>query len=280
MKTTYKRWSKLPYAGETEPPTNPEEPLAGSWNMYFLKRDSKGNFLAPNRKLLKLNIKNPNKIDWNNQLKAVHQTLDDIDYYQVDIANYWGTGVATKQITPIIDILIDTYGVSAPRAGRILASVQAGINDAFVVTWHLKYKWDVARPNQLDHNLETITCTPRHPTYPSGHATISGCASTILSYFFPAESTRLEELAEECAISRLYGGVHFPVDNNEGLQLGRQIGHLIINTLKKQKNSNGQPIDIPYTIKKNANLIPPPYEQAIPFDFKKHCTSKTRDFWY
>lgn len=280
MKITYQRWSRLPYAGEKEPPTNPEEPLAGSWKLFFLKRDAKGNFLTPNKKLLKLNIKNPNTIDWNNQLKAVLQTLNAIDYNQIEIARYWGTGVATKQWTPIIDILIDTYGVSAPRAARILASIQASLNDTFVVVWNLKFKWDVARPNQLDHDLATITCTPRHPTYPSGHATVAGCASTILTYFFPAESERLEELAQECAISRLYGGVHFPIDNNEGLQLGRQLGHIIVNNLKRQKNSKGQPIDIPYTTNKNAQLIPPPYQQAIPFNFDMRCTSKIRDVWY
>ena len=30
MRANYPLWSQLPYAGETEPPKNPETPLAGS----------------------------------------------------------------------------------------------------------------------------------------------------------------------------------------------------------------------------------------------------------
>lgn len=83
------------------------------------------------------------------------------------------------------------------------------------------------------------------------------CAEIILGYFFPPEKPRLQELAEECAeecaVSRLYAGVHFPVDNDEGLRLGRQIGHLAVYVLK-----------------------PPPYKQAIPFKFSQKCQSKVK----
>ncbi len=272
MKHNYSLWSKLPYAGESDPPKNPEEPLAGSWPLFYLKRGKKS-FLTPYGKPIKLNIKNPNLIDWNEELKIVQETLETINPNQIQQAKYWGTGVATKQWTPIIDKLIDTYGVSAPMAGRILATVQASINDTFVVVWNLKYKWNVARPDQLDHDLATFVCTPRHPTYPSGHAAISGTVVAVLSYYFPAEADRLKTLANECATSRLYGGVHFPIDNNQGLKLGKQIGKIIVHKLKRQKNSKNKPVDIPYTVDKNADLQPPPYTQAIPYDFDNHCDS-------
>ncbi|SFS42752.1 vanadium-dependent haloperoxidase [Marininema halotolerans] len=283
----YKLWSQLPYAGETKPPSNPEEPLAGSWPLFFLKRekhhgetvftDDKGNPLQL--------IKDPNQINFEQELKIVQETLANLTPQQKAIARYWGTGVATKQWTPIIDRLIDTYNtanlinllVSAPRAARILASVQAGINDTFVVTWYLKYKYNVARPNQLDQNLATLLCTPRHPSYPSGHAAVAGCASTILSYFFPGEKNRLTALAEEVAQSRLFAGVHFPSDNHEGLRLGREIGGAVINVLKKQKDAEGNPVDQPIQQNLNAALPPPPYQQVIPFNFPDFCQSKVMD---
>lgn len=272
MKANYPLWTKLPYAGEDKPPKNSEEPLAGSWTLFYLKRGNRG-FTTRGGTPVKLNIKNPNTVDWNEELKVVQNTLKKINRRQIQIAKYWGTGVATKQWTPIIDRLIDAYGASAPRAARILATVQAGINDAYIIAWYLKFKWLVARPNQQDHNLATFLCTPRHPTYPSGHATISGTASTMLSYFFPSEKQRLTELAEENALSRLYAGVHFPIDNSEGLKLGRQIGRIAVNVLRKQKNSKNQPIDLPYEENLNADLQPPPYEQAIPFNFDQKCES-------
>ncbi|KGP72026.1 vanadium-dependent haloperoxidase [Pontibacillus yanchengensis] len=272
-KYDYELWTALPYAGEDHPPRNPETPFSGSWNTYYIRHNDEGGFSTPNGEPITLDIRHPNKINWDAQLEKVKRTLAHLTPKEKEIAYYWSRGPATKQWTPIADILIDTYGVEAPRAGRILAALQAGINDSFVVAWYLKYKWLVARPNQLDDELVTVICTPRHPSYPSGHAAVAGTAEVILSYFFPAERRRLHELAEECAKSRLYAGVHFPIDNDEGLRLGRQIGHLVIEQLQDDYDSEGNPVDVHYRENRNANLLPPPYKQAIPYDFSTSCDS-------
>lgn len=44
MVFNYPRWSQLPYTGESTPPTNFEEELAGSWPLIFLIRVGKGWF--------------------------------------------------------------------------------------------------------------------------------------------------------------------------------------------------------------------------------------------
>ena len=271
---SYRLWNELPYAGESKPPTNPEQPFAGSWPLYYLKRNSNGGFRTLGGKPIKLDIKDPNSIRWNHQLRIVQNTLKMLTPKQITIARYWGTGVPTKQFTPVIDRLIDTYGLTASKAARVLAAVHAGINDVMIVTWYLKFAWLVTRPNQLDHNLATVLCTPRHPTYPAGHSTVAGCAETILSYFFPPETNRLIDLAEECSLSRLYAGVHFMVDLFEGLKLGRQIGHIVVNTLKQQRDCLGNPVDIPILTNRHAQLPPPPYKQVIPFQFTTKCQSK------
>ncbi|HEX3032846.1 MAG TPA: vanadium-dependent haloperoxidase [Bacillota bacterium] len=275
VQKNYKLWTELPYAGETEPPSNPSEPHAGYWPLFFFRRDLQGHLTDPSGKPVKLRIKDPHLINWQKQLQKVQSSLDNLTEDQIKKATYWGTGGATKQWTPIVDRLIDTYGVTAPKAARILAAVNAGINDAFVVAWSLKYTWLVARPNQLDSGLATLLCTPRHPSYPSGHATISGCASEILQYFFPTEADHLKALADECALSRLYAGVHFQADDDEGLRLGKQLGRLIIRQLRNHKY-HCKPIDIPDMNGKNAELPPPPYEQVIPFDFAQTCESLVR----
>ncbi|MEC1070287.1 vanadium-dependent haloperoxidase, partial [Priestia megaterium] len=110
----------------------------------------------------------------------------------------------------------------------------AAINDTFVITWFLKYLWDVARPNQYGRNLSTVLITPRFPSYPSAHATIAGCSEILLSYLFPSESARIKNLMKESAQSRLYAGVHFKVDNDEGLRLGRQIGETVVKLMRSQ----------------------------------------------
>ena len=178
-----------------------------------------------------------------------------------------------KQWTPVIDRLIDTYDVPPTTSGRILSAVHGAMNDAFVIVWDLKYGFDVARPNQYDQTMKTLLCTPRFPTYPSGHATVSGCAETVLSYFFPREARNLQRIADDNALSRLYAGVHFPIDNDEGLNLGRYIGNIIVNHLKTQENFDLDPIDKPYRKYKNADLFPENYKQFIPFDYNDSCNS-------
>ncbi|AOY78235.1 chloroperoxidase [Clostridium formicaceticum] len=264
QKKFQKKWSQLPYAGEVELPKG-IDPTAGSGPLYFMKRSRGGEFVSLDGKNIRFTIQHPGNIDFCKELSIVKDVLNNITLQQRKIAEYWGEGPATKQWTPIIDRLLDTYEFTPVQSARVLAAVQAGISDAFVITWYYKYLWDVPRPNQLDKKLLTAICTPKFPAYPSGHSVISGTAEVILSYFFPPEAERLKKLAEENSISRLYGGVHFSVDLSEGLRLGRQIGRFIVDILRNQLDSNRNPIDIPVKQDLYANLNPPPYDQVIPY---------------
>ncbi|WP_260472136.1 vanadium-dependent haloperoxidase [Bacillus canaveralius] len=275
VKRSYPLWTELPYAGENRPPTNPVEQFAGQWRTYYIRRNPNKGFETLDGCPIKLAVRNPNTIDWCKQLGMVHHVLDNLTERQIIIAKYWGGGPPSKQWIPIVEQLIDTYGVEAPRASRILAAFYAGLNDALVATWYVKYKWLVARPNQFDEDLATVICTPRHPSYTSGHGAVAGAAEVILSYFFPAESKRIHELAEEDALSRLYGGIHFPIDNEQGLRLGRQIGSIVVNELQKDSSARG-PVDVPYREFKNAELMPP-YEQACISDSDQMCDSLVMD---
>lgn len=260
----YKKWSQLTYAGERKLPKG-IDPTAGSWPLYFLRRNKRGKFTTFDGKIIKFRILCPGHINFCRELLIVKDVLNNLTTHQREVAEYWGDGPATKQWTPIIDRLLDTYDFSPVQAARVIAAVQTGISDAFVVTWYYKYLWEIPRPNQLDQKLLTAICTPKFPAYPSGHSVISGTAEIILSYFFPTEAERLKELAEENSISRLYGGVHFPSDLSEGLRLGRQIGKLIVDVLKREVDCNKTSIDQPSTEILHTNFNPPPYKQVIPY---------------
>ncbi|MCS1350799.1 vanadium-dependent haloperoxidase [Mechercharimyces sp. CAU 1602] len=278
----YKRWTDLPYAGESHPPDNAEQPYAGTWPLVFIQRSQNGIFVDGNRNPVGL-VRDPSTIDWEDQLAEVKETSRRLTTKQITIAQYWGAGPAPKQWTPIADKLIDTYYsakkpenliVSAPWCGRILAALHGAINDAFVIAWYLKYRLNVARPNQYDPELATVLCTPRHPSYVSGHAAVAGAASTILSYFFPSHEQKLTNLAEEAAMSRLFALVHFPVDNRQGLRLGREIGNAVIRELIRERDGEGAPVDVPVTETQDVALAPPPYDQALPYPFPQKCQSK------
>ena len=77
---------------------------------------------------------------------------------------------------------------------------------------------------RFDPTWLPLIVTPPFPSYVSGHSTTSGAAATVLAGYFPGQAAELTAMAEEAAISRLYGGIHFRSDNEEGLVLGRRVG--------------------------------------------------------
>ncbi|MCM3733277.1 vanadium-dependent haloperoxidase [Fictibacillus nanhaiensis] len=233
MDRDYLRWSQIPYPGEQYPPMNAVTPEAGSWPMFFITRRGQ-EFLDPFGQKITWRIKNPNTINWEQELLIVKHTLQNLTPQQVRIAHEWGTGEVSKVVIPIIYNMMETYDLASTKAARFLGFYSAAMNDAFVITWYFKYLWDVARPCQFDRSIIPVLFTPRFPGYPSAHATMAGCSESILSYYFPQESYRINQLMEECAMSRLYAGVHFKVDNDEGLSLGRQLGQIVVNLVKSQ----------------------------------------------
>ena len=91
--------------------------------------------------------------------------------------------------------------------------------------------------------------TPPFPSHTSGHATISAAAAETMTYWFgdklsfidtsslefgiksrPIRSFR--DAANEAAMSRLYGGIHYRFDNEHGTEAGKRLGEYIVNYLK------------------------------------------------
>jgi hypothetical protein len=233
MRASYRRWTQHPYQGEQIPPKG--SPAVASWPMFFILRGGNNHFLDPFRQRINWSIKNPNEIDWEMELSIVERTLTSLTPEQIRIAKHWGTAEATERMIPMIFELAKKYRLGSPNIARVLGYFHAAVNDAFIMSWFFKYLWDVARPNQYDRNLSAVLSTPRFPSYPSAHATVAGCAEAVLRYFFPQESTRIKNVMEECSQSRLYAGVHFKVDNSEGLRLGRQIGGIVVKILRAQQ---------------------------------------------
>jgi membrane-associated phospholipid phosphatase len=98
------------------------------------------------------------------------------------------------------------------------------IADAFICCWDAKYTHWTARPITADPELDVLIPTPPFPSYPSGHATISTAAATVLVV-----------RAEEARNSRLWAGIHLPIDNDMGAALGGLIGRLVM--LRSQDDS-------------------------------------------
>ena len=120
-------------------------------------------------------------------------------------------------------------GLSTRRAARVFAALNTAQADAFIACWDAKYAYWSERPvtairRERDPSWLSYIATPPFPGYVSGHSTTSGAAAEVLAHFFPGDRRRLRRQAEEAAVSRLYGGIHFRSDNEAGLRLGRAIG--------------------------------------------------------
>ncbi len=119
--------------------------------------------------------------------------------------------------------------LDAAQTARVFSTLNVAMLDAMIACWHTKYKWWIERPvtvirDHRDPDFLPYLYTPAHPSYPSGHASASGAAAEALAAFFPEETANLQAMAKEAAMSRLYGGIHFRTDNEDGLELGRKIG--------------------------------------------------------
>lgn len=112
---------------------------------------------------------------------------------------------------------------SPPRAARVWALLHAAFHDATIAAWDAKYAYWGARPDKVDPGYEPLARTPNFPGYPSAHATQSGAAAAVLAHLFPRDRGGVEAEAEEAAASRLWLGIHFRVDNEVGLALGRRV---------------------------------------------------------
>jgi hypothetical protein len=122
---------------------------------------------------------------------------------------------------------VDTFA-----SARAHAFLNATMYDAFVSCWRSKYQYWTARPFQRITGLVTVVPTPNFPTYTSGHSTISGAAAQIMAALFPAESAFFQAQAEEAALSRFWGGIHFHHDDDAGLAVGRQIGDKAVRAMR------------------------------------------------
>ena len=122
----------------------------------------------------------------------------------------------------------------APTAARIYAVLHIAYHDAAIAIFDAKYTYWGIRPSQYDSTYKPLIATPPFPGYPSGHALGAGATSTVLGYFFPADANYFQRLAQDCADSRFFAGIHFKTDNETGLKMGKDIGKYIVEKWMKK----------------------------------------------
>ena len=175
------------------------------------------------------------------EVRDVSKTLTDD---QKAIARFWSDDAMLSPTPPghwisIALQLLEEDNADAVRKAEVLARLGIGLADSFIANWHAKYHYDLLRPvtylrrlaethegHAADRTWEPLLITPPFPEYPSGHSTQSGAAAGVLTHLFgddrafedhthkrdklPSRSfANFSAAADEAAMSRLYGGIHF-----------------------------------------------------------------------
>ena len=115
------------------------------------------------------------------------------------------------------------YRLNERDAAHLFALMNMVGFDALIASHDGKFAYWHIRPSQADPGIQLAVGLPNFPSYPANHATLSAAMARILGATFPAERARLDGLAEEAALSRVYGGIHFRFDTDAGLVLGRTV---------------------------------------------------------
>jgi hypothetical protein len=216
--------------------------------------------------------KNKNSVYYNAlmEVKTIGENLTDD---QKHIADFWDDNpfkmnvaghvmFATKKFSPP-GHWMNIVGIGAKAAKADFNTTVAAYThtaialfDAFISCWDEKYRSNYVRPeteiNKIDEDWHPHIQTPPFPSYTSGHATNSAAAAEAMTAWFGDNltftDTSLLEFgianreiksfrgaAEEAAMSRLYGGIHYRFDNDNGAAAGKKLGELVVSRLKFKK---------------------------------------------
>lgn len=186
------------------------------------------------------------------QALEVYNTSRFLTPAQHTIAAFWAD--ASQTITPpghsisITGIVLRDRKATLATAAEAYARVGMAVADAFVGCWKCKYQYTWQRPVTAIHALidpawQPAWPTPAFPEFVSGHATQSAATAQVLADLFGAQTPFVDNthqargagfeprpfanfaaFADESALSRLYGGIHFRSGNEVGLAEGQKVG--------------------------------------------------------
>lgn len=205
-------------------------------------------------------------------LKQVYELGKSQPQEQVLIASFWDCNpfavqqighveFGLKKISPgghwigIAGIACQLKKLSLEQTVLVHALVAITLADSFIACWDEKYRSNRVRPETaiqrlIDPTWRPVLQTPPFPEYVSGHSVCSNAAAAVLTLIFGdgfafLDDTEVEfglptrrfssfdQAADEAALSRLYGGIHYLDAIEQGKWQGRKVGDHAIQKFKR-----------------------------------------------
>jgi hypothetical protein len=232
-----------------------------------LMLDSAAQFMPPAPPVY--NMKDSNSA-YCKELMEVKRTVDNLTDEQKHIADFFDdnpfnlhvTGhvmYATKKFSPpghwmnIVGIAAEKSKVDFNKTVAAYTETSIALFDGFIACWKSKFKTNTIRPETvinkyIDPAWQPYIQTPPFPSYISGHSVISAASAEVMSHHFGdnfayTDTSELEfgipnlsfksfrDASLQAGISRLYGGIHFRSDLDQGNLVGKNIGEYIVRKL-------------------------------------------------
>ena len=173
---------------------------------------------------------------------------------------------ATKKFSPA-GHWMNIVGIAAQKANSdfnttVFAYTKTAIAlfDSFISCWEEKFRSNVIRPETVinkyyDAEWRPYIQTPPFPSYTSGHSVISAAAAEVMTEVFgdnfnytdtseiefgiPHRSfTSFRQAALEASWSRMYGGIHYRFDLENGNKEGIEVGKIVVDRVRMRKNTS------------------------------------------
>jgi hypothetical protein len=207
--------------------TNPVEPLAGTWKTWILASGSQFRPGPPPA------FDSP---EFKAQLAEVKRLATTLSPAERTLDLFW---VQNGPYVPLYETaysLMARSNVSPARTARITALMATTAYDAFIAVWDAKFVYWTIRPTQVDPTIPTLLPVPNYPAFSSGFTAVSAALTDTIGYFFPEEASRMRDIAQQIAIGRIHEGIHYRVDVEASLKLGRQVVELGVQRDKMNDN--------------------------------------------
>jgi undecaprenyl-diphosphatase len=127
------------------------------------------------------------------------------------------------------------------RRPDVFVLVLAADGAADVLSYALKRLVDTDRPPVRYEKPKPLVDVPLDHSFPSGHAATSFACATVLAFTVPRLAAPLYLLAAAIAFSRVYVGVHYPVDVVGGALLGAAVATALLMLVRARRRSPRPP---------------------------------------
>ena len=199
-----------------------------------------------------------NDSDFYREALAVYQASKSLTDDEIATALFWADDPG-QSFTPaghwlsMANQVVILLNLQVGPAAELYALAGIASADAFISCWHTKYLYNVQRPvtyinANIDPGWQPMLFTPSFPEYTAAHSVVSEALATVLNRLLgevrftdnsypdsgmpPRVFSSFQEAAREAAMSRLYGGIHYPFSIQNGLTQGEAIGRNILDRLE------------------------------------------------